>query len=228
MTASNSATSGFGSTRTHTTREVLAALDQALHLPGGKILDGSKSRDTANTGDVDVLRPGVLLGKISASGKYAPSILGTLSVAHTSDVATSMTLTAAAATELARRVGTSGTFKLTGPPTAAGTVATATVTYSAVDTTTGVVTISVVTTDFVAGSLVQPTDGSETPLALLDGFVKATDEDGASQDCRLPRLLIAGMIDADMIVHYPGDSSLKTWVKSQLNAVGRFVFDDVF
>ena len=47
----------------------------------------------------------------------------------------------AQAVELVRRVGASGDLYITGPPTAAGTVAQITKAYSAVNTTTGVITV---------------------------------------------------------------------------------------
>ncbi len=226
---------GFGTERTTTPRRVIR--NHGVFLGGGLVIDGSLSRDTDNTGNLDVLRAGNLLGKITASGLFAPSILGTLSVAHTSNSATSMTLTAAAATELSRRIGSSGTFKLTGPPTANGTVATATITYSAVNTTTGVVTISTESTDFVAGSFVQPTDGSEDPLVLIPDTngIKVTDEDAASIDVPLATPLIGGVIDSSQLVHWPSDTGLQDWIQWKLNggalatpATGPFQLDHNF
>ena len=161
---------GVGTARTATPREILAGNAQlAQYVPGLKLIDGSKSRDPLNGTDVDVLRAGLLLGKITSSGKYAPSILGTLSNAASSS-ATSLTVSAATATEIVRRIGTSGTFKLSGPPTAAGTMATQTVTFSAVNTTTGVITCSATSAAAIAGSFVQPTDGSrKTPAGRRRG-----------------------------------------------------------
>jgi len=205
----------------------------AVLLPGGVVIDGSNSRDPLNSGDVDVLRDGLVMGK-TASGKYAPSILGVLSQAYDKDgsSATTMVVSAATATEIARRIGTSGTFKVTGPPTASGTVTTETITFSAVDTDTGAITVTTASNDFIAGAFVQPTDGSETPRCLLyaGGYgIKATDEDGASIDEQFPTPLIGGIVDASQIVNYPSDASLKTWLKqTALNAVGQFVFDDDF
>jgi len=154
-------TPGVKTTRTATPRKVMNS-DQGLSLhPGGEVIDGSLSRDTGNTGDLDVLRAGLLMGKITSSGKYAPAILGNLGAAYdaTADT-TSMTVTAATAVELARRIGTSGTFKLTGPPTASGTVQTVTVTYSAVNTTTGVLTITSLAADVDEVQTITPTVGA--------------------------------------------------------------------
>jgi len=219
--------------RTAEPRKVLACGQGALALPGGKVVDGSKSRDPLNAGDADVLRAGLLVGKIAASGKYAPGIVGVLAEAYDADGQTNTTLvvSAATATEIARRIGAAGAFKVTGPPTPGGQVATETVTFTAVDPATGEVTIEAADNDFIAGSFVQPADGSETPRGLIaDGYgLKVTDADGSSIDVPLADLLIAGVVDAGQIVNYPSDASLKAQVKSWLRAGGyAWSFDDDF
>ena len=179
------ASPSVGTTRTATPRKLLSTEESAQYLPGGKIINGALSRDPDNSGDVDVLRAGLVMGMISATGLYAPSILGVLASAYDKDTTSTggsleLTVSVACATEIVRRIGTSGTFHLTGPPTAAGTVAVSTdVTYSAVDLTTGVITIALLGADFVAGSYIQPIDGSEAPLALIPDTagIKVTDED---------------------------------------------------
>lgn len=120
------------------------------YLPGGVVFDGAKTRDPGNpdystdgAAALRRLRAGLLVGKVTSGGKYANAVIGTTSGALTG-TGTSVTLSVQQAVELVRRVGTSGTLKLTGPPTAAGVVRSVTVTYSAVDTATGVVTISAV------------------------------------------------------------------------------------
>jgi len=222
---------GIRAERAAAPRKILASGDGAIFFAGGRVIDGSKSRDPLNTGDVDVLRAGMLMGKITASGKYAPSVIGALSQAYDKDGSsnTTMVVSAATATEIVRRIGTSGTFKVTGPPTSGGTVATEAITYSSVNTSTGAITVSVASNDFIAGSFVQPADGSETPLGLIgDGYgIKVTDADGSSIDVPLPNLLIGGVADASQIINYPSDSSLKARVKSWLRANGyAWCFDD--
>lgn len=219
--------------RTATPRKVMASSQGFMLLPGGKIIDGSKSRDGGNTGDVDVLRAGLLMGEITASGKYAPSVLGALTVAYDKDgsLATSMTVSTATATELVRRIGSSGTFKITGPPTAAGTVVTETITFSAVNTSTGVITVTTAAADYIVGSLIQPTDGSETPKCLInDGYgLKVTDADDTSQDTQFAQPVIAGNVDASQIINYSSDTSIQAWIKAQLRATGgSWTFDDDF
>ncbi len=44
-------------------------------FPGGIIVDGALSRDLTNSVDTDVLQAGNVMGKVTASGKYAPSIV---------------------------------------------------------------------------------------------------------------------------------------------------------
>lgn len=129
------------------THRVVSSQGMWDFLARGATIDGTKTRDFNNPDDVKAIRPGVLFGKVTSGGKYAPSVMGLTDGAYASG--TSLTLTPASAVELARRVGSSGTFKLTGPPTAAGTVRTNTVTYSAVNTTTGVVTVTAIPADDV-------------------------------------------------------------------------------
>ena len=112
---------GIGTTITAAPRKVLLTPDGAVFFPRGRIISGANSRDPGNTGDIDVLRAGMLMGKRSDSN-YAPSILGQLTVAGTAAGAT-ITVASAVGTELDRRIGAGGVFKVVGPPTDGGTVA---------------------------------------------------------------------------------------------------------
>lgn len=133
---------GIGTTVTATPREILAGNSQfAQYIPGGRIVSGAAARDPGNINDIGVLRAGMLLGKITASGKYAPSVIGPTTAAL-GGAQTTLTTSAATAVEVARRLGTSGTLKLAGPAVAGGTTRTFTVTYSAVNTTTGAITVT--------------------------------------------------------------------------------------
>jgi hypothetical protein len=181
-----------------------------------KAVDGSKSRDTTNSDSVSLLRAGLVLGKITSGGKYAPSILGVTGVLHdTSAVTTVLTLPATTVTEISRRLGASGTLKLIGPPTAAGTVATETVTYSAIATST-TLTITATTADFAAGSIVAPVDGSEAPSQFVtDQYgLDVLDINGTAIDHPID-LLKSADINTDYIVNYSSlDASVKTWLKA--------------
>ncbi len=235
MSIPETGTPGFGTRRNADPLRILKS--DGLFLRGGIVVDGSSSRDPLNTGNVDVLRTGILLGLITATSLWAPSIIGTITEAHTGDTDTALELSAASATELNRRVGSSGTFNLTGPPTAGAAVVTSLITYSAVNTTTGVVTITAETTDFVSGSFVQPTDGSEDPLAIINDGTgrKVTDPDSANIDPPIGDPLIGGQIDSSVIVNWPSDAALRNWIMAKLNggalatpAKGPFIFDHVF
>jgi hypothetical protein len=122
-------------------------------FPIGFAIDGSKSSDPDNpTGRVDIIRDGMPMGKITATNKYAPSVIGVLGRALTGTQTQLDLLTAAEATELVRRIGTTGTFKITGPAAAAGTVRTLTATYSAVGAGSGVNEVQTATPDAAASS----------------------------------------------------------------------------
>jgi hypothetical protein len=219
---------GIRSAKTATHRIVFKQGDWLSDLALGKIIDGSKSRDPGNTGDLDVLRPGILMGKISASGKYAPALLGVTNGALSAS-ATSITVAAAVVTELVRRIGSSGTFTLLGPPSANGTVASETVTYSAASGTT--ITCTAISNAYVTGSFIGGTDGSQTALTLVpDGYgIKCTDVDGTTNlDVQFPQFPIAGVITSTQLLPvWPTDTSLQAQIVKWLNAAsgGQFVFD---
>jgi hypothetical protein len=133
---------GISSGRTAQYRTVFKSADFVRYYENGGVLDGTLCRDGDNTDNVLLLRPGVLMGKVTSSKKWAPSVIGVTKTSALTSTGTSVTINAAQAVELARRVGSTGTFKLTGPPVASGTVRTLTATYSAINTTTGAVTIT--------------------------------------------------------------------------------------
>lgn len=134
---------GVTADRTATPRQ----LDVRNAVYVGGIINGANTRDAENTPAHD-LRAGTLMGLITATKKWAPSIIGLAGEAMDGDE-TAMTVPAGVDVEIVRRIGASGTFKLIGPPTAAGTSRTVTVTYSSVDTGTHVVTITAMGTSEV-------------------------------------------------------------------------------
>ncbi len=142
---------GVGTAYTHTPREIWISKDRRTVMPAGRIIHGAVARDPLNTGDVNVLQAGMLMGKITASGLYAPSVIGTLGVTIVG-TATQMNILGAGATEIARRCGASGTFKITGPPVAGGRVKTKTITYSAIGTGAGVNEVQTFTPDAAASA----------------------------------------------------------------------------
>jgi hypothetical protein len=195
-------------------------------------IDGTASGNAANAPYSWFLWAGMPMGKITATGKFANSILGLTSSATTSG-ATSIATDVNTAAEIVRRIGASGTFKLTGPPAANGTVATQTITYSAVNTSTGVITCSATSAAAVTASLIQPTDGSETIATLLcetDGLQIVDQTHTNRVDVFSARLLAAGgTINTGMIVNYPSDTSLKTYLKSAIRTAcpGVTFLDDI-
>ncbi|MBA4192223.1 MAG: hypothetical protein C0467_30000 [Planctomycetaceae bacterium] len=131
---------GIQSGNTVTYRQVFRQPESVLYFPGGGTIDKA-SQDYGND-DPLTLRGGLLMGRVTSGKKWRPSLMGKMITAALTSVGTSITVSVATAKELVRRVGTSGTFKLTGPTAANGTARTVTITYSAVDTTTGVITIT--------------------------------------------------------------------------------------
>jgi hypothetical protein len=195
-------------------------------------VDGTNSSNPLNSPYTWLLWAGTPMGRVTASGKYANSILGLTGAAAASG-ATSITTDVNTAAEIVRRIGASGTFKLTGPPAAAGTVATQVVTYSAVNTSTGAITCTALSAAAVSGSLIQPTDGSETVLTLLcevDGLQIVDQTHTNRVDVFCGTLLAGGgTINTGMIVNYPSDPSLKAYLKAALRATcpGVTFLDDI-
>ena len=227
---------GVKTDRTATPRRVLLDGASGVYLPGGRIIDGSESRDLGNTGDTTVLRAGLVMGMNSTSKMWEPSIIGVLSSAHNSSgtTLTSLSVGATNATEINRRIGSSGTFKLIGPPSAGGVVAATTVTYSAVNTSTGVVTITDIAVNKISGTFICPNNGAEDPQALIpDGTgIWVQDVDNNDIDVPFPKPLVGGIVDSSQIVNWPSDTSLRTWLAGKLNKTdgtvvggGAFTFD---
>lgn len=309
-------------------------------LAGGKVIDSSKCRDPGSVDNSGFLRPGLLMGKVTASKKYANSVIGASTGALTNS-GTTLASSAAIVAELIRRLGNATTaFSLTGPPVASGVVRTLTVTPSAMNTTTGDITITnpsvnsvqtlnfanspagtfrlritdssgvrqstaritysatiatllanlqaatdavlatnaivwsgtlvtavagtfsgtgyaalpqqeiTVDTDaltagtisvaqttagvdgrFVSGSLIQPSDGSQTPLTVLpDGFNWNLIDmvTGLAVDIPFSQFPIAGIVESAQLLPWPADSSLQAWVVASLKAAGQFVFDSSY
>ena len=173
-------------------------------LPGGVILDGTKTRDPDNpdyTTDSTAqtrLRAGLLIGKISSTSKYTNSFLGYLGSAAANG-ATTLTLNAGQeVTETLRRIGSTGTITLTGPATANGTVRTANVAFSAGNASNSTLTITSISvnevqtanftnspagnftlriTNPVTGDVINtgPITYSATPATLVTNINTATD-----------------------------------------------------
>lgn len=231
MTEAITGLPGIKTERNFTDRHIRISTENRAYIIAGKTVDGTLSRDPLNGTDTDVLRPGLMLGKVTASKKYASSIIGPILNA---EIATSVALEVSVATalEIVRRIGTSGTFNLVGPPAASGVPATESVVFTAVDTGTGIITVDATTLAFIAGSFITPDDGSGVPVALVDDniFIKVTDRDRVSNDAEFILPLIAGQIDSTQILGWPSDTGLQQYIIDSLNVKGQgnFLFDHFF
>jgi hypothetical protein len=107
------------------------------------------------------------------------------------------------------------------------------VTYSAVNTSTGVITCTATSAAAVTASLIQPTDGSQAIITLLcetDGLQIVDQTYTNRVDVFCGTLLAGGgTINTGMVVNYPADPSLKAWVKSALRTYcpGITFLDDI-
>jgi hypothetical protein len=225
---------GIGSTVDALSKRLFWSLDEKSVLPGGKIIDGTLSADPTNTADVSVLQAGLLMGKVTATGKYAPSIIGKSTAAYVDNDLT-ITVALATAVEVIRRIGTSGNLKLIGPATdaAAGAIVSTAVAFTGVtlNGASSTITVPDLNVAKVSGSLICPADGSETILTIIgkeDG-IPVADRFGTRYDAAFAEPIVGGRILASQIVNYPAGAALKAYVKAALRAVGMsYVFDDDF
>jgi hypothetical protein len=241
---------GYGSEKIAKHRPV-AADGYLQMLPGGVILDGAKARDPDNpdyNASTDAfaqyrLRAGLLVGKVTANDKWANSVIGRNTGALANGDTTLTLASAQQAVELVRRVGATGTFKVTGPPTAAGTVRTLTATYSAVNTTTGAVTITALganevqtvnlATAATAGTLrllVQKTDGtyaltpavtySATDATLLSNLQTALDTATGVVNGIVATAIAATDTDLGFVLTYSGTGYARnTWALAEVHTL---------
>ncbi len=107
------------------------------------------------------------------------------------------------------------------------------VTVETLPTSSTAATVSRTTTGvdgrFVTGSLIQPTDGSENMLTIIDDWtpgVRVTDSDGASVTQVDFRCTVGGMLDTTQIIDFPADPSTRTYLEQQLSSLvgGKYVF----
>jgi hypothetical protein len=216
---------------TATPREVFySGREHSQWIAAPVTVDGNLTSCPFNAPYVFQILAGTLMGRVSSTLKFANSILGLTSSATTSG-ATTIQTDVNTATEIVRRIGASGTFNLTAPPTTGGTVATQLVTYSAVNTTTGVITCTATSAAAVSAAIIAPTDGSQTILTMIGDLygIKVTDQTNVNRlDVFDPQLLLAGgTINSQMIVNYPTDTSLQAYVKAALKAFcGNVTFSD--
>jgi hypothetical protein len=222
------------------TRQVVRDLSSRAYLPSNAIIDGSLSRDIGSS-PTSILRAGLLMGKITTGSKYRNSIIGLTNGAISAATVTSVTVLAATATEIARLLAVAAgniTLRLFGPPSAAGTNAATNITVTAASGTTLTVS-SVALPAYVDKSLIQPTDGSQLPLTLIESpaGIDVTAADATTNiDQMIGRWLSAADVYSNQVLAGATDmtaldASLQAWIKQQLNGGGtatrgRWTFSD--
>lgn len=210
---------GTGASAWTTHRQALyQSIPGLSEFPLPVVIDGAKVYNQLNLPYYWLAYAGTLIGKETSTTLYAPSIIGQTTAAYTSG-GTSVTVSAGTAASLNNRVGASGTFQIQGPPTAAGTNAKATVTYSAINLTTGVITVTNIGANYVSGSLIQPTDGSQNPLMLICDITGVKVSDWTNTNIinnYVVRAAVGGIVNTNMIPFWPSDTSIQAALQTQV------------
>lgn len=220
-----------------TTRNIFANFDpsQIQYLPTLAQINGSLSRDTGSV-PTDLLRAGLIMGKITATGLYRNSIIGVTTAAYVDNDLT-ITVPAAVATEVARLITVAAgnvSLKLIGPATdaAAGSIVSTAVTASAASGTT--ITVADLNVAKVSGSLITPADGAETPVTVLPNSagIDVLDTAGTNINQMMGLFLRGADLIATQIVNLTEPcAAVQAWLKQQLNgggtsSKGLFTFDN--
>lgn len=224
-TTAQNRTASKGPTQTSTPNRVL---DDYITARGGSAIDGAETRDPTNS-PVYFIQAGMPVGRLTATGKYAPSAIGT-SNAYTNP-ATTLTTTAASATELVRRLGSSGTFNLQG--ISASVFASVQVTFSAVNTSTGDITVTAIGQNFDVGAWIQIEDGTEVVVTIYqgfnEGFPERVTEDVTNTDVDISFLpAIEAWVLEDNVTFWPAAGVFRDNLRAELNVSGKFFFRDNF
>ena len=208
--------------------------NQINYAPSFLFLDGTLGRDAgqlASSNPTSLIRPGNILGKITATGKYRPSVLG-LTAGTCSG--TTLTVTAAVASEVSRLLAATAanvTLTLAGP-TSTGATQTVNTETAVVSTVTGttLTMAGTLTHSYVTRSIVMPADGSQTGLVVFADNVfgtDVTDINGNSIDQTLNMWLRGADLLASMIPNLVTDDYSNTtepacqvYLKSFLKAGG--------
>jgi len=227
---------GVSSGRVTTARRLFVD-GSAKYIAQSIVINGSLSRDPLNTSNVDYLRPGLLLGRITATNLYRPSLIGVTTGSTIAAFTAITTITAAAATvtEVARLITVAAgnvNLTLTGPSSANGPIGNLFFVATAASGTTITITSIAPSTAFIVGSFIMPRDGSELPRTILpeiDGAsgVKVTDADAVSINKTLDQYPVGGNIDSSQIVSWPSDTTLQNFIVQNVNDVAgcKFFFD---
>lgn len=232
-------TSGILTARTATNRRPI--IQDARYAPGGLIVQGSKWIDPDNTSDTGTIRAGHV-GHLE-SGKLVPSCFGPVASDYTSG-GTTLTVSANTALRIYTALGSSGTFYIlanTAAPTTLATVLAQLVTYSAINTGTGAITITDLGANKEAdGSFLigfQPVllggtgglSGHSKQFAILDEpwGTRVVDNDAVALDVDLARAAIGGLIDTAQVPLWPSNAFVAEVLAHNLRQVNTgFMFDN--
>jgi hypothetical protein len=247
MALANVGLPGVDAARTVTPRDILWTDVGAAFAPGFAVIEGASCRDAGNGTDIHVLRAGYLLSRDpNDSDKYKGTIVGTTTANSASD-GTSITVSAADATEINRRYGSSGSGEFyivshdSDSPSESTSVNYAqAVEHSAINTTTGVITCTALSGDntFGAGSLLIANEAvrnivDENTIYLNDTFIlydrygtRVTNESDTSVDVGFAKVLVAGQVNTSYIVKYPTNVVLRNWLKGELRNGKALWFSD--
>jgi len=116
-------------------------------LRNGGWVDATRSRDAFAAAAAslaaagEVLSPGLMMGQVGNTATFAPSFFGATTAAVAKG-ATTVNVGVQHAVEINRRVGSTGSLFIVGPPAANGLAQVGSLTYSAVNTATGALTVS--------------------------------------------------------------------------------------
>lgn len=196
------------------------------YRPVGGLIKGSKARDVGNTDDPYTLRTGLIMAKHTSDGTFAPWVCGVSANALTTS-GTTITVSPAEAVEIVRRLGASsgaGTLTIVGPPSANGTAVAQALTFSAINTATGAITITATGVAYVAGSLIVET-AYGIPLTFINEDQVSLPPTG---DADWPRIAMTATINVDKILYWPTDTGIKTYIRANMSttAGNKFVFSD--
>jgi hypothetical protein len=215
---------GYRAERNWTPRRIRRNDQDLVYLPGGKIISGSLSGDAGNTGNVDVLRPGKVMAAAASGGLYRNAIIGKTTAAYV-DNDTTLTVSAATATEIGRLItATGGSLALlfVGPPTAAGTVAETAVTITGVASATTVSVADLNLNKVTDSLLVWPStviSNGSWCFVDDDDYIELSDQDNNRINQQFARPLIGGEVDPAQIVDWPADASTQAWLLGKLSTI---------
>lgn len=202
------------------------------YVPGGVIVQGSKWIDPGNTGSTRNIRAGHV-GMLT-SNKVVPAFFGSMTADY-ADNATSMTVGVATAQRLYQALGDAATIYVlagTSAPSTLATVLATAVAYTAVNTTTGVLTVPDLNVSlesdgsFIVGfqpMLLGGTGGISSPnqaLCVLDRAegVSVIDADANDIDVDVAEAAIEGLLDIDALPLWPTNAFVGEVLAANLRA----------